>query len=141
MVVGQRGSLENYSIQCSGGPSRPSAPTERVVEFSHAERLVEMFPLAENNFISHALEITERFEEAVDLLMDSKENHLDQSEVTCKHLFLMYKNKIKIVGKERLSILDITKLFKECLIFIKLQLQTRVCYKKISLLSLVRSWE
>ena len=42
MVVGQRGTLENYSIQCNGGLSRPSTPTERVVEFSHAERLSEM---------------------------------------------------------------------------------------------------
>ena len=66
MVVGPRGSLENHSIQCNGGPSRPSAPTERVVEFSHVERSSEMFPLAEKNFISYALEITETFEEAVD---------------------------------------------------------------------------
>ena len=77
MVVGPRGSLGNHSIQCSGGPSRPSASTERVVEFSHVERLSEMSLLAEKNFISYALEFTETFEEAVDLLMDSKENHLD----------------------------------------------------------------
>ena len=117
MVVGPRGSLENHSIQCNGGPSSPSAPTERVVEFSHVVRLSEMFPLAEKNFISYALEITETFEGAVDLLMDSKENHLDQSEVSWKRLFLMYKNKMKIDGKERLSIVDRTKLFKECLTF------------------------
>ena len=43
-----------------------------------------MFPLAEKNFICHALEATEAFEEAVDLLMDSKENDLDQSEVWFK---------------------------------------------------------
>ena len=36
--------------------------------------------------------------------MDSKENHLDQSEVTWKRLFLMHKNKMKIEGKQRLSI-------------------------------------
>ena len=77
MVVGPRRSLENHSIQCNGGPSRPSAPTERVVEFSHVERLSEMSLLAEKNFISYALEITETFKEAVDLLMDSKKNHLD----------------------------------------------------------------
>ena len=77
MVVGPRGSLENHSIQCNGGPSRPSAPTERVVEFSHVERLSEMSLLAEKNFIRYALEITETFKEAVDLLMDSKKNHLD----------------------------------------------------------------
>ena len=111
------------------------------MEFSHVERLNEMFPLAEKNFISHALEITETFEEVVDLLMDSKENHLDQLEVSWKPPFLMYKDKIKIDGKERLSILDRTKLFKESLIFIKLQLQTRICYGKNSMLSLVRSWE
>ena len=81
MVVGPRGSLENHSIQCNGGPSRPSAPIERVVEFSQAGRLSEIFPLAEKNFTSHALEITEMFGEAVNLLMDSKENHLDQSEL------------------------------------------------------------
>ena len=40
-----------------------------------------MFPFAERNFISHALEATETFEEAVDLLMDSKENDLGQTEV------------------------------------------------------------
>ena len=51
MVVGPRGGLENHSIQCNGRPSRPSAPTERVVEFFHVERLSEMFPLAEKNFI------------------------------------------------------------------------------------------
>ena len=67
MVVGPRGGLENRSIQFNGGLSRPSAPTERVVEFSHVERLSEMFPLVGKNFISHALEITETFEEAVDL--------------------------------------------------------------------------
>ena len=61
MVVGPRGSLENHSIQYNGGLSRPSAPTERVVEFSHVERLSEMFPLAEKNFISYALEITETY--------------------------------------------------------------------------------
>ena len=77
MVVGPRGSLENHSIQCNGGPSRPSAPTEPVVEFSHVERLSEMSLLAEKNFIRYALEITETFKEAVDLLMDSKKNHLD----------------------------------------------------------------
>ena len=87
MVVGRRGSLENHSIQCNGGPSRSSAPTEQVVEISHAERFSEMFPLAEKNFISHSLEITETLEEAVDLLTDSKENHLDQSEVTWKRIF------------------------------------------------------
>ena len=43
-----------------------------------------MFPLAEKNFISHALEATETFEEAVDLLMDSKENDLGQTEVWFK---------------------------------------------------------
>ena len=43
-----------------------------------------MFPLAEKDFISHALEATEMFEEAVDLFMDSKENDLDQSEVSFK---------------------------------------------------------
>ena len=101
--------------------------TERVVEFSHVERLSEMFPLAEKNFISYALEITETFEEAVDLLMDSKENHLDQSEVSWKRLFLMCKNKTKIDGKERLSIVDRTKLFKECLTFYK----TAVAYKSM----------
>ena len=100
MVVGPHGTLENHSIQCNGGPSRPSAPTERVLEFSHAERLSEMSPLVQKNFISHALEITETFEEAVDLLMDSKENHLDQLEVTWKRLFLMYKNKMKIKEKK-----------------------------------------
>ena len=51
MVVGSRGSLENHSIECNGRPSRPSARTERVVEFFHVERLSEMFPLAEKNFI------------------------------------------------------------------------------------------
>ena len=82
MIVGPRGSLENHSIQCNGRPSRPSALTERVVEFFHVERLSEMFPLAEKNFISHALEITATFQEVVDLIVDSKEKHLDQSEVT-----------------------------------------------------------
>ena len=77
VVVGSHGSLENHSIQCNGGPSRPFAPTEQLVEFSHVERLSEMFPLAKNNFISYALETTETFEEAVDLLMNSKKNHLD----------------------------------------------------------------
>ena len=43
-----------------------------------------MFPLTEKNFISHALEATETFEEAVDLLMDSKENDLGQTEVWFK---------------------------------------------------------
>ena len=76
------------------------------MEFSHVERLSEMFPLAKKNFISYALGITETFEEAVDLLMNSKENHLDQSEVSWKRLFLMYKNEMKIDGKERLSIVD-----------------------------------
>ena len=82
MVVGSRGSLENHSIECNGRPSRLSAPTERVVEFFHVERLSQMFPLAEKNFISHALEITATFQEVVDLIMNSKEKHLDQSEVT-----------------------------------------------------------
>ena len=43
-----------------------------------------MFPLAEKNFISHTLEATETFEEGVNLLMDSKENDLDRSEVSFK---------------------------------------------------------
>ena len=77
MVAGPRGSLENHSIQCNGRPSRPSAPTEQVLELSHVERLSEMSLLTEKNFISYALEITETLKEAVDLLMDSKENHLD----------------------------------------------------------------
>ena len=113
MVAGPRGSLENHSIQCNGRPSRPSAPTEQVLEFPHVERLSEISLLTENNFISCALEITETLKEAVDLLMDSKEDHLDQSEVSWERLFLMYKNKMKIDGKERLSIVDRTKLFKE----------------------------
>ena len=37
MVVGPRGSLENHSIQCNGVPSRPSTPTERIVEFYHTK--------------------------------------------------------------------------------------------------------
>ena len=43
-----------------------------------------MFLLAEKNFIRHALEATETFEEAVDLPKDSKENDLDHSEVWFK---------------------------------------------------------
>ena len=43
VVVGARGTLENHSIQCNGGPSHPSAPTERVVEFSHVEGLSKCF--------------------------------------------------------------------------------------------------
>ena len=130
MVVGPRGSLENHSIQCNGVPSRPSTPTERIVEFSHTERLSEMFPLVEKNFINHVLEITETFEEVVDLLMDSKENHLNQSEVTWKRLFLMYKNKMKIEGKQRLSIVDRTKLFKECLNFHKIAVADKSILRK-----------
>ena len=130
MVVGPRGSLENHSIQCNGRPSRPSAPTERVAEFSHVVRLSEMFLLAEKNFISYALEIIETFEEAVNLLMDSKENHLDQSEVLWKRLFLMYKNKMKITRKERLSIVDTTKLFKECLTFYKIAVADKSMLRK-----------
>ena len=58
----------------------------------------------------------------MDLLIDSKENHLDQSKVTLfrSTLFPMYKNRMKIEGKERLSIVDRTKLFKECLTFYKI---------------------
>ena len=92
--------MENHSIRCNGGPSRPSTPTEQVVEFSHAERLSEMLPLAEKNFISHALEITETFEEALDLLTDSKENHLDRSEVSLKCLFYSIKIKRKLMEKK-----------------------------------------
>ena len=70
MVVGPHGSLENHYIQCNGRPSRPIAPTERIVEFFHVERLSEMFPLAEKNFISNAIEITATFQEVVGLIMD-----------------------------------------------------------------------
>ena len=122
--------MENHSIQCNGGPSRPSAPTERVVEFSHVERLSKMLSSAKKNFISYALEITETFEEAVDLLMNSKENHLDQSEVSWKRLFLMYKNEMKIDGEERLSIVDRTKLLKECLTFYKIAVADKSMLRK-----------
>ena len=89
-----------------------------------------MFPLAENNFIHHALEITETFEEAVDLLIDSKENHLDQSEVAWKRLFLMHKTTMKIDGKERLPIADRTTLFKECLTFYKIAIADKSMLRK-----------
>ena len=131
MIVGPRGSLENHSIQCNGRPSRPSALTERVVEFFHVERLSEMFPLAEKNFISHALEITATFQEVVDLIMDSKEKEAFRSVGSYMEAsFLMYKNKMKIDGKERLSIVDRSKLFKECLTFYKIAVADKSMLRK-----------
>ena len=62
MIVGPPGSFENHSIQCNGGAVCLSSPTERIVEFFHVERLNEMFPLAENHFVSRVLKITETFE-------------------------------------------------------------------------------
>ena len=37
VVVGLRGILGNHSIPCNGAPSRPSGPTEQVVELYHVE--------------------------------------------------------------------------------------------------------